>query len=109
MVSYFVRYSGSSPEPAAFLAYYRDRHAPLLKEFPAIKSLVLRTPAVFQDPFPVRPAGTMLLAEMRFDSATDLNEALRSNARRRARDDFSHFPRFEGDVTHEALRAEVIF
>ena len=109
MVSYFVRYRGSSPDPAAFLAYYRERHARLLKEFPAIRSLVLHTPAASHDPFPVRPAGTMLLAQMKFDSAADLDAALGSDARRRARDDFANFPRFEAEVTHEALSAEVIF
>jgi uncharacterized protein (TIGR02118 family) len=109
MVSYFVRYRGSSPDPAAFRAYYRDRHAEFLKQFPTIKSLVLYTPAGFKDPFPIRPAGTMLLAQMTFDSTAELNAALHSDARRRARDDFSHFPPFEGEVTHEALSAEVVF
>lgn len=109
MVSYFVRYRGNSPQPAAFLAYYRERHAQLLKQFPAIHSLVLHTPASFQDPFPIRRGGTMLLAQMIFDSAADLNAALRSDARRQARDDFSKFPQFDGEVTHEALSAEVIF
>jgi uncharacterized protein (TIGR02118 family) len=109
MVSYFVRYRGSSPDTADFLSYYRERHARVLKRFPTIKSLVLHTPVEFHDPFPVRPAGTMLLAQMTFESAADLDAALHSDGRRMARDDFANFPRFVGEVTHEALSAEVIF
>jgi|SRR5581483_9649517 len=109
MVSYCVRYRGSSPDPEAFLGYYREQHAAILKEWPGIKSLILHSPVAFDDPFPVRPAGTMLLAQMVFDSAAALDGALRSEARRRAREDFARFPAYSGEVTHEALRAEVIF
>jgi uncharacterized protein (TIGR02118 family) len=109
MVSYFVRYRGNSSDPAAFATYYREQHAAILKQFPSINSLILHSPAAFRDPFPVRPAGTMLLAQMTFDSTTALDAALRSDARRLARDDFARFPAFDGEVTHEALRAEVIF
>lgn len=51
----------------------------------------------------------MLLAQMQFDSAGDLDAALRSQARREARDDFHGFPAFEGEVTHEAMTGTVIF
>ena len=51
----------------------------------------------------------MLLAQMTFDSAADLDAALRSQARREARDDFHRFPPFEGEVTHEAMTGTVIF
>lgn len=109
MVSYFVRYRGSSSDPAGFAAYYREQHAAILRDFPGIGQLILHTPVAFHDPFPVRPAGTMLLAQMTFDSASALDAALRSEARKLAREDFAHFPAFDGEVTHEALKAEVIF
>jgi hypothetical protein len=51
----------------------------------------------------------MLLAQMQFDSAGDLDNALRSPARRLARDDFQRFPAFDGEVTHEAMTGNVIF
>ena len=57
----------------------------------------------------MRRAGTFLLAQMSFDSTTDLDGALHSQARREARDDFAYFPPFEGEVTHEALTGKVIF
>ena len=68
MVSYFVRYRGASPSPAAFQAYYETRHAEILKQFPDIRSLVLHRPAAWTDPFAVRRGETMLLAQMQFDS-----------------------------------------
>ena len=48
----------------------------------------------------------MLLAQMQFDNAGDLDTALRSQARRLARDDFHRFPPFDGEVTHEAMTAK---
>ncbi len=109
MVSYFVRYRGTSPDPAAFSRYYESQHAGILRQFPGIRSLVLHRPAEWHDPFPVRRGETCLLAQMQFDSADDLDAALRSEARRRARDDFQRFPPFTGDVTHEAMSGTIVF
>lgn len=109
MVSYFVRYRGASADPVAFRAYYETRHAALLRDFTGIRSLVLHEPVAWSDPCPVRPGGTLLLAQMTFDAAADLDTALRSPARREARADFSRFPPFDGEVTHEAMVAKVIF
>lgn len=109
MISYFVRYRGSAADPAGFTSYYEARHALILKEFPGIRSLVLHTPATWNDPFSVRHGGSMLLAQMVFDSSSALDAALRSDARKQARDDFRCFTAFEGDVTHEAMAAKVVF
>ncbi len=51
----------------------------------------------------------MLLAQMQFDNIANLDMALRSQARRLARDDFQRFPQFDGEVTHEAMSRKVIF
>jgi uncharacterized protein (TIGR02118 family) len=107
-VSYFVRYRGSAADPEAFAAYYRDRHAAILKDFPGLRGLVLHRPVLAQDPFPTRPGGSFLLAQMSFDSAEALDRALASEARARARDDFANFPSFEGEVTHEAMAREIV-
>jgi uncharacterized protein (TIGR02118 family) len=109
MVSYFVRYRGASPDPAAFQAYYETQHAEILKQFPHIRSLILHRPTAWTDPFPVRRGDTMLLAQMQFDNAGELDHALRSQARRLARDDFQRFPPFDGEVTHEAMTGTVKF
>jgi uncharacterized protein (TIGR02118 family) len=109
MVSYFVRYKGVAADPAAFVDYYSRHHAAILKRFPGIRSLILHTPQAWNDPFPVNPAGSLLLAQMTFNDAAALDAALRSGARREAREDFARFPVFEGEVTHQAMKAEVIF
>ena len=70
---------------------------------------ILHRPAAWTDPFPVRPGETFLLAQMQFDSAGDLDAALRSEARRQARDDFHRFPPFDGEVTHEAMSGKMVF
>jgi uncharacterized protein (TIGR02118 family) len=109
MFSYFVRYCGSSPDPDEFRRHYETRHAPILRQFPNIRSLMVHAPSAWTDPFPVRRANSFLLAQMLFDSASDLDAALRSPARRQARDDFRRFPPFEGEVTHEAMVGKVMF
>ncbi len=109
MISYFVRYRGTSPDPVRFNDYYETKHAPILRQFSDIQSLILHRPVKWVDPYPVRPGGTMLLAQMVFDSSAALDAALQSDARQRARDDFQNFPSFEGDVAHEAMVAKVVF
>lgn len=109
MVSYFVRYRGAAADPAAFRGYYETRHAAILRKFPGIRSLVLHHPLAWNDAFPVRPGGSTLIAQMQFDSASDLDAALHSDARRLAREDFHHFPPFDGEVTHEAMTGTTVF
>ena len=109
MVSYFVRYRGSAADPSAFLAHYRDHHGAILRCFPQIRSLILHTPVDVHDPFPVRPGGSALLAQMIFEGPGALDAALHSQARREARADFAGFRAFAGEITHEALSGEVIF
>jgi uncharacterized protein (TIGR02118 family) len=109
MVSYFVRYRGTASDPQAFRRYYEVQHAGLLRQIPKIRSLIVHYPAEWRDPFPVRPGGTCLLAQMQFDSASELDAALRSEARRHARDDFQRFPPFSGEVTHEAMTGTIVF
>ena len=109
MVSYFVRYRGSSSDAHAFHAHYETRHAAILRQFPKVQSLIMHRPAAWTDPFPVQRGDTFRLAQMQFDSVSDLDAALRSDARRQARDDFHRFPPFDGEVTHEAMTAKVLF
>jgi len=109
MVSYFVRYRGQAADPRAFARYYENEHARILRGFSGIRSLILHQPMHWNDPFPVHPDGTELLAQMTFDTTADLDTALKSDARRKARADFARFPAFAGEVTHQAMTAKVIF
>jgi uncharacterized protein (TIGR02118 family) len=109
MISYFVRYRGAAADPGDFAARYASQHAPILRRFPAIRSLVVHRPVDWTDPFPVIRGSTFLLAQMQFDNAADLHAALSSPARQEARDDFRLFPAFAGDVTHEAMQGRIVF
>jgi uncharacterized protein (TIGR02118 family) len=108
-ISYFVRYEGEAENQQAFLAYYRDRHAPILARFPGIRRIVLHTPAACQDPFPVKPDRFALVAQMIFDTKEDLDNALHSEERAIAREDFGSFPPFRGLVYHQATISEEVF
>ena len=107
-VSYFVRYHGAAEDPAAFFHHYRTQHVPILRQFPRIRGVVLHRPVDWRDAFPVNPAGDFLLAQMVFDSTADLNAALASEARARARADMPNFPRFSGTVSHQAMEQEIL-
>ena len=66
-----VQYS-SPADPAAFDEHYEDRHVPLVRGLPGLKSFTLSRP---------RPLGTdapYLVAEMWFEDAEALKTALRS-------------------------------
>lgn len=108
-VSYFVRYQGRAADDEAFIHHYRTRHAAILADFPGLRSLTLHRPVPWRDPFPVAQPDTMLLAQMTFETAADLDAALASEARVRARDDFANFPAFSGEVTHQAMAKECLF
>jgi uncharacterized protein (TIGR02118 family) len=109
MISYFVRYRGSSDDAGGFYAHYENQHAAILKRFPGIRSLILHKPVSWDDPMPVNRGETFLLAQMQFDATADLDKALRSGVRGEARQDFHRFPSFSGEVTHEAMRAKLVF
>jgi hypothetical protein len=51
----------------------------------------------------------LLLAQMQFDGIDGLDAALRSEARRQAREDFHRLPPLSGEVTHEAMIGKVMF
>jgi uncharacterized protein (TIGR02118 family) len=108
-VSYFVRYQGAPADPAAFDAHYAGPHAALLRDFPGIRSLILHSPVAVRDPFPTNDAGLHLLSQMVFDSEAALQAALGSEARKRAFEDRTNFPAFNGAIAHQAMRAETIF
>ena len=109
MISYFVRYRGTSSDAKGFRDHYETRHAEILRRFPRIRSLIVHHPVMWRDPMPVRGGDTFLLAQMQFGTVEELDAALRSEARREARKDFEVFPVFSGEVTHEALAGKVVF
>jgi len=108
-ISYFVGYEGKAENKEAFLAHYRDRHSLILARFPGIRRIVLHTPTVWHDPFPVKPDRFALVAQMIFDTQEDLDNALQSEERAIAREDCASFPPFLGSIYHQATISEEVF
>lgn len=78
----------STPEdPAAFDAYYREVHAPIVKRYPKLRGMRLTTAGGLGD----REAAYYAMAEMRFDSRADLDEAMASEAGRESGRDLRNF------------------
>jgi uncharacterized protein (TIGR02118 family) len=74
-------------DPSAFEAYYRDIHAPIVQRYPKLRGLRLTR----ADGIGGRSAPFYAMAEMRFDSRADLDEALDSDAGRESGRDLRNF------------------
>jgi uncharacterized protein (TIGR02118 family) len=74
-------------DPDAFDAHYRDVHTPIVERYPNLRGLRLSKPAGVAG----RPSPFHLMAEMTFDSAADLDEALASEAGAESARDLRNF------------------
>ena len=74
-------------DPAAFDAHYRNVHAPIVQRYPKLRGTRLTR----ADGLGGRPAPFYAMAEMRFDSRADLDEALASDAGRESGRDLRNF------------------
>ena len=78
----------SQPEdPAAFDAHYRDVHGPIVNRYPKMLGMRLTK----ADGVGGRPAAFYLMAEMRFATRAELDEALASDAGRESARDLRNF------------------
>jgi uncharacterized protein (TIGR02118 family) len=80
-------------DPAAFDAHYRDVHTPIVESYPKLRGITTCRPEGVGG----RPSPFYLMAEMRFDSQEDLNEALTSEAGAASARDLRNFA--SGGVT----------
>jgi len=108
-VSYFVRYDIATADVRGFVDSYRKNHVPILARWPGIRRVVLHTATQATDALPVNPGGAVLLAQLEFESQSDLQAALNSPQRAEARLDFQKFPPFEGPVTHQAMTSDEVW
>jgi uncharacterized protein (TIGR02118 family) len=74
-------------DPEAFDAHYRDVHTPIVERYPNLRDLRLTKPAGVAG----RPAPFHLMAEMVFDSAADLDDAIMSPAGAESAKDLRNF------------------
>lgn len=105
-VCYFVAYYGGDGDTSAFVGYYLNRHAPLVRDFPKLRRLEILTPAHGNDPLLREEGGPTLVAQMLFDTVEDLEGAAQSPARMKAREDVANFPPFDGYARHQAMLYE---
>ena len=100
---YFVQYRRPAEDEAAFVAYYRDHHPPLLAALPGIRQVAIYTPMGWTDAPGARRADLMLINLVAFESPDAQNAALHSDSRTRLREDYDRFPPFSGRVSHTAM------
>lgn len=108
-VSCFVRYDIAVSDLQGFLERYRKAHVPMVTSWPGLQRMLLHTPLDWKDPFPVNRGKAVLVAQLEFDSLETMNAAFASPARARAREDFQHFMKYEGTVTHQAMASEEVW
>ncbi len=97
--SYLVCYRGRADDPAAFVRYYRDAHLPLVRRFPGVRSVELHVGADADAPF-------LLVLRLIFATREDLDAALASPERQRAKEDMRNFPPFSGETWRQVSRVE---
>jgi len=90
MVKFCVFYYGKPEDPAVFDTYYRDRHLPLVVRWPRIRRIVLSRGQPGDDLYQI--------AELYFDSRTEMEAALNSPERALAAEDGRKLPRFIGEI-----------
>lgn len=73
-----------------------------------MESIQLHTPLNWTDTHPVQKAGFALAAQMTFRTLEEFQLALRSEGRVAARRDFERFPKFVGNVFHQAMTSETL-
>jgi uncharacterized protein (TIGR02118 family) len=102
-VSWFVQYNGPAKDPAAFHAYYRRHHVPIVHRMPGIRSLNWYVPMTWAAPANVHKVDYLQLVQAMFDDVEGLLAMRRSPQRKEGLKDFDNYPSFEGPVTHQAM------
>jgi uncharacterized protein (TIGR02118 family) len=102
-VSWFVQYNGPAEDPAAFHAYYREHHVPIVHRMPRIRSLSWYVPAAWTPRAGLHAVSYLQLVQAVFDDVEGLLAMRRSAQRKEGLRDFANYPAFEGPVTHQAL------
>ena len=102
-VAYLVIYEGQPDDPEAFLDYYLHHHLPIIWTWPRIRQIEIEVPTDGDDAM-ANPSDIFLIARFLFDSAEELQAALQSPERLKAREDSYNFPPFTGTMRHQAVR-----
>ena len=104
-VSFFVQYDGPAKDPAAFHAYYRAHHVPIVFRMPGIRSVTYYLPTGMTTPVAGRAVSRLQIVQAVFDTAEDFLRMRQSSERKEGLRDFDNYPPFEGPVTHQVMHS----
>ena len=105
-VSFFVQYDGPAEDPAAFHAYYRSHHVPIVFRMPGIRSVTYYLPTAVKPPPVGHAVERLQIVQAVFDTADDFVKMRQSAERKEGLRDFDNYPKFEGPVTHQVMRSQ---
>ena len=104
-VSFFVQYDGPAKDPAAFHAYYRAHHVPIVFRMPGIRSVAYHLPTPIAGPVVGTSVARLQIVQAVFSSAEDFLNMRQSAERQEGLRDFANYPPFEGPVTHQVMQS----
>ena len=104
-VSFFVQYDGPAKDPAAFHAYYRAHHVPIVFRMPGIRSVAYHLPTPIAGPAVGTRVARLQIVQAVFSSAEDFLNMRKSAERQEGLRDFANYPPFEGAVTHQVMQS----
>jgi len=93
--AYLVIYEVRPEDPKTFLQYYVNKHIPIVWTFPKIRRVEIERGVDGGDFF--------MIARFTFDTLEDLQTAIASKERERARADMQNFPAYTGRVRRQAV------
>ena len=93
--AYLVIYEGKPNNPDEFLRYYIKHHVPIVWTFPKIRRVEVERGVDGGDIF--------MIARLTFETLEDLQTAIVSPERERARADMANFPPFKGAIRRQAV------
>ena len=110
-LSFVVRYYGPIKNSAEFVRFYTENQPSNLIKFPGIRNVLCYLPLNWQQEGEVLDNRLLVGNEVVFDNLEALNNALKSDVLRTARDDSMHFSKhFQLEhITHHAMHRERVF
>lgn len=104
--SYVVHYPGPARDPNAWHAYYMAGHPPLFQQMPGIRGIEILTPVDWVSGLPFEKTAYLQRNRVEFDTPDALQAALQSPVRDALREDYHHFPPYEGGSAHYPMWTE---
>ena len=101
--AYLVIYRGKPEDPEAFLRYYMDHHIPIAWTFPKIRDIQIHWGVGYTSKAGDK-SDVFMISRLIFDTLEDLQIAITSEERERARTDMKNFPPYKGTVERQIVK-----